>query len=315
MKLKRSTWSLASCVSYVFALLTLIGSTPTQAALSQWPSGVNICEGGWQYEQLKSCQQVGTIVDGVITSGTCLKPVETGKIFNACRPQVTDATLGCGPENYESCPSMSCPGSYPAGSLSKTAPGVCYKEPGAPVDSSLGCGQPGYRIVSCYKAAGDNVTINCARGTNIASCENSGCAVRTWKSCRYKDCGTERILYGCDEWSKAYADSCGPLTQNISGLKSAIPSDVAADGRRVKDFYGIGSACLTCDDIPVDTKDNIQKRFNCLADGYELANEGAAGYSFKTTKIILDQLQEMATSYSTSLTPAQLTRLDAILSD
>lgn len=288
-----------------FAATVLLISTPTQAGLSQWPVGENICEGGWQYEQLASCQSPGTIVDGVITSGTCVNKVETGKTFTPCRHPVTDVGLGCGPENYHSCPSMNCPGSIKGDWYEDTQTGdVCQR---------ARC-NAGYSVVDCYSPGFDSIVVQCERAEIPASCENSGCNVRTWKLCRHTLCPVEKIFYGCLEWSKAYSDTCGK-SQQISGLKTAKPNDVASDGRRVADFYGLGSSCLTCDDIPLDTRENVQKRFNCLAKGYDLAESAAAGYSFKTTRIILQQLQEMASSYSSDLTPEQIRRLSAILSN
>jgi hypothetical protein len=233
-----------------------------------------VCEGGWQYEQWNKCR---------LSTNEC-EATTTTTVYSLCRAAVKDAALGCGPEIYALCQNSKCPGSTQD-----------YQE--------------------CQQWDGPD----CARWTMVpgkaAFCRADFCPVETWKQCRHNTCPVESQNTTCTLHKEAYSASCeGTKAQLVTVARSEKPANEAVDGKRATDFYGLGSSCITCDDIPTDSAANIQRKFDCLAKGIELAEQQKPGYSFKATFHILQQLQNLGMNFSASLRPDQSIKLAEILS-
>ncbi len=270
-------YMLLGTLFFIASATTALGIDAVNPDTVHWRYGTNVCKGSWAYKEYKSCRHKNFGVERYKKARTKHCGIESYK---------TGTHKDCGAKRYNNGTGAVCGNLYKEGRRS-----VCGEKPriGWCCD-----GQPGI----CDDNNVHGVMEKCFKGYKTCrhssfgregykSCEHSQFGVRTYKTCQhssfgvasYKSCRNSN--HGPDLFKTGTGAVCGtknplkfteksfPLSQ-IKGEKNLIPT--------------LGASCTTCDDLPIGTPEQVQKKYKCLKLSLSNAEEGVTEFGFPELK-------------------------------
>jgi hypothetical protein len=310
------------CLSYKMRLIANLwlsiwlfssGNAAGQSTNNRLSSDV-VCKGGVQYEVAPSC---------------------TSDKF-ACKSQATTAVpktcsrcdLGWTATTFNVCPSRSCNGYRPKE----------FKRSGSQVAINITptCG-PGEVVENLKETliSGETFrgTWDCVVPEFVPTCANASCGA---SECSRQDaeCGFDTKFGECVAYLEDIPSDPSICSQQptsaISVRQKAISAypersanrkdgylvDTLVAGTYRKDHLGIGSVCVTCDDIPVLTTEDVERKFDCLEKAYKRAGEDGSQINVRTFTDIISGIRELYRADQTPpLTGERFERAEKILSE
>ncbi|NRA65229.1 MAG: hypothetical protein HRU19_12145 [Pseudobacteriovorax sp.] len=266
-------------IQYFLFLLPLLFLSGAASAIDsgkiQWRYGEGICVGTWKYDQFQKCAVAG---NPVATYKTCRHSSHGVERYKESR------TAACGVNAYNS----------------RTDASVC--------GTSSECTRT-ERACTMRNPTEDRSCIRweerCFATKQVPNrCSNPAFGVSSYKSCRHKNHGPE--LYnnkassscGVASYQSAYSENCSLkenivskpsiklATHDVQGyVKNSNGSLVAGTIKaQASEYSGMGSACTTCDDLPISTPAERQKKFLCLEQAIINAEDEAPNFGLSVLR-------------------------------